>query len=149
MQDKFVFSDSQALGALDGTGVISTHYFDLEYDEADNLIKADQMIHCWLNVILTSIASTGADEGMYIKLIESDATAGTTPSYLGVIQLLEAEMVTGNMFSIGVSKQLTKRYLSVWYMAHTSALTGANAVDAWIAEGPITSPTYRCQKRPA
>lgn len=149
MEDKFVFSDAQALSTLNSTGVISANYFDLEYDEADNLIKADQMIHCWLNVILTSIASTSANEGMYIKLIESDATAGTTPSYLGVIQLLEAEMVTGNMFCIGVAKQLTKRYLSVWYMAHTTALDGANAVDAWISEGPLTSPTYRCQKRPA
>jgi len=149
MQDKFIFSDAQALSTLDGTGVISTNIFDLEYDENDALIKADQMIHCWLNVILTSIASADADEGMLIKLIESDSTNGATPSYLGVIQLLEAEMVTGNAFCIGVAKQLTKRYLSVWYMATSSALDGANAVDAWISEGPLTSPTYRCQKRPA
>lgn len=149
MRDKFVFSNAQALATLDSTGVISSNYMDLEYDDAGNLIKADQMLECWLNVILTSIASTAANEGMYIKLIESDATNGGTPSYLGVIQLLEAEMVTGNMFCIGVSKQLTKRYLSVWYMAHTNSLDGANACDAWISEQPITSPTYRCQKRPA
>ena len=149
MHDKFMFSDAQALSTLDSTGVISTNIFDMEYDNNDVLISADQMVNCWLNIILTSIASASANEGMYIKLIESDATNGGTPSYVGVIQLLEAEMVTGNQFCIGVSKQLTKRYLSVWYMAHTNSLDGANAVDAWISEGPLTSPTYRCQKRPA
>lgn len=150
MHDKFMFSNGQALSTLDSTGVISTNIFDMEYDNSDNLIKADQTVHFWLNVILLSIASTGADEGMYIKLIESDATNGGTPSYLGIIQLLEAEMVTGNAFSIGVTKNLTKRYISVWYMAHTSSLSGANSVDAWPSEGPEhPSPTYRCQKRPA
>lgn len=149
MHDKFMFSNNQDLSTLDSTGVISTNFFDMEYDNAGNLIKVDQMVHCWLNVILLSIASTSANEGMYIKLIESDATAGTTPSYLGVIQLLETEMVTGNAFSIGVTKNLTKRYLSVWYMAHTSSLNGANTIDAWISEGPERpSPNYRNQKRP-
>ena len=149
MQDKFVFSDAQALSTLDGTGVRSTDVFDMEYDANAVLIKAGQYMHCWLNVILTSIASTAADEGMYIKLVESAAAALTSPRYLGSIQLLETEMVTGNMYSIGVCKQLTLRYVGVWYMAHTTALDGANAVDAWISEGPLTSPTYRCQKRPA
>lgn len=149
MHDRFEFSNGQDLSTLDSTGVISDNIYDLEYDNADALIKADQMIECWLNVSLLSIASTAANEGMYIKLIESDSANGSTPSYLGVIQLLEAEMVTGNMYCIGVSKQLTKRYLSVWYMAHTNSLDGANTVDAWITEHPMTSPTYRCQKRPA
>lgn len=149
MQDKFLFSDAQALSTLDSTGVKSTDIFDMEYDAAGNLITADQYIHCWLNVILTSIASTSADEGMYIKLVESAAVALTSPRYIGSIQLLEAEMVTGNMYSIGVCKQLTLRYVGVWYMAHTSSLDGANAVDAWISEGPLTSPTYRNQKRPS
>lgn len=148
MHDKFMFSDAQALSTLDGTGVKSTDIYDMEYDAEGNLITTDGYVHCWLNVILTSIASTAADEGMYIKLVESAAVALTSPRYLGVIQLLETEMVTGNMYSIGVCKQLTLRYVGVWYMAHTTPLDGANAVEAWISEGPLTSPTYRCQKRP-
>lgn len=149
MHDKFMFSDAQALSALDTTGLKSTDIYDMEYDTAGNLITTDGFMHCWLNVILTSIASTAADSGMYIKLVESAAEALTSPRYLGVIQLLETEMVTGNMYCIGVAKQLTLRYVGVWYMAHTQNLDGANAVEAWISEGPLTSPTYRCQKRPS
>jgi len=149
MFDKFMFSNSQALGTLDSTGVISTNYHDLEYDDAGVIIKADQMVECWLNVRLISFANTAGDEGMQIQLIESDATNGGTPSYLGIIRLLQAEMVSGNQFSIGVSKQCTKRYLSVWYLAQSTSLDGANAIDAWISTHPLTSPTFRCQKKPA
>jgi hypothetical protein len=149
MLDKFMFSNSQALSTLDSTGVISSNYFDLEYDDAGVLIKEDQMVEFWLNVRLISFANTAGDEGMEIQLIESDATAGTTPSYVGVIRLLQAEMVSGNQFSIGVSKQLTKRYLGVWYMAKSTSLNGANSIDAWPSTAPLTSPSFRCQKKPA
>ena len=117
MYDKFVFSDAQALATLDSTGVISSNYWDLEYDDSSTLIRADQQVTGWLNVILTSIANTGGDEGMYIWIIESDSTDGSTPSYLGGIRLLQAEIATGNQFSIGVNKKCSKRYMSVWYMA--------------------------------
>jgi hypothetical protein len=149
MFDKFVFSNGQALGALDGTGVISTNYLDMEYDDAGSLIKTDAMVECWLNFVILSTTNAGGTEGMQIQLIESDATAGTTPSYLGIIRLLLAEIAAGNMFSIGISKQCTKRYLSVWYLATSTALTLLTSVDAWISTAPLTSPTYRCQKKPA
>jgi hypothetical protein len=149
MFDKFQFSDGQDLATLDATGVISDGYWDIEKDDAGNELAVDGMIEGWLNIRLLSIANDAATAGMYISLIESDATAGTTPSYLGVLQLLPAEIKSGNQFSIGVSKQLTKRYLSVWYKRITADFTNANTIEAWFSTGALTSPTFRSQKRPS
>ena len=148
MFDKFQFSDAQDLATLDATGVISTGYWDIEYDDAGVVIAEDGFIEGWLNIRLLSIANGAATAGMYISLIESAATAGTIPSYLGVLQLFPAEIASGNQFSIGVSKQLTKRYVSVWYKRVTADFTNANTIETWFTTGPLSSPNFRNQKRP-
>jgi len=149
MYDKFIFSNSQALATLDSTGVISSNYLDMEYDDSNVLIKADQMVECWLNVLIVATTNTGGDEGMMFQLIASDATAGTSPEYLGIIRLLQAEIVAGYKFSIGVSKKCTKRYLSVWNIAVNTSLNGATAVDSQISVAPWSSPNKRIQQKPA
>lgn len=150
MRDKFVFSDGQDLSACDSTGKISTNWYDLEYDDSDVLIKTAMMVECWLHIHILTCTQTLANEGWIARLIESASTNGSSPRYLGGIILLEAEMVAGNHYCIGVSKQCTLRYLSVWYAAFSTAVAdGVFTVDAWIDDSPSTSPTYRCQKRPA
>jgi len=149
MRDKFIFSDGQDLGSLASTGVKSTDWYDLEYDDAGVLIKADMMVECWVHISILTCTQTSGNEGLHIWVVESDATALTTPRYLGGIWLLEAEMVAGNKYNIGISKQCTLRYMGIWYAAASTTMNLATTVDAWMDDSPITSPTYRCQKRPA
>jgi len=149
MRDKFDFCNGQDLGSLANTGVKSENYYDLEYDDNGVLIKADMMVECWVHFNILTCTQTSANEGLIIWVVESAATALTTPRYLGGITLLEAELVAGNMYSIGVSKQCTLRYMGLWMAAHTSSLDNATTIDAWMDGSPSTSPTYRCQKKPA
>ena len=142
MREKFVFSDGQSLSNVDSTGVISTNIMDLEED-----VTVDQQVLGWLNICFRSAVVSGLTEGMYIDFRTSDATNGGTPTYLGVIQLLAAEVVAGAKFSIGVCKASLKKYLSVWYRAHTTANTGAIVVDAYFSEQP-EGPELRIQKKP-
>ena len=143
MRDKFVFSDGQSLSSPDSTGVISTNILDLEEG-----VTVDQQVVGWLNICFRSATISGLTEGMYIDLRTSDATNGGTPNYLGVIQLLAAEVAAGAKFSIGVCKSNLKKYLSVWYRAHTTANTGAIVVDAYFSEQP-EGPELRIQKKPS
>jgi len=149
MRDKFIFSNAQDLGSLANTGVKSTDWYDLEYDDSDVLIKADMMVECWVHINILTCTQTSGNEGLFIWVVESAATALTSPRHLGGILLLEAELVAGNMYNIGVSKQCTLRYMGIWYQAHTSTMNNATTIDAWMDDSPSTSPTYRCQKRPA
>ena len=63
MLDKFVFSDGQALGALDSTGVVSENIWDLEED-----VSTDQQVIGWINGIILSTTNTGGANGLIIEV---------------------------------------------------------------------------------
>ncbi len=144
MRDKFLFSNGQALGTLNSTGVISSNYWDLEED-----VTTDQMIEGWINIIIISSSNAAGDEGLDIELRSSDSTNGSSPQYLGCHKLIQSEIATGNRFSFGVSKHTLHKYLMLWYKAVSTSLDGATSIEAWFALGPITSPTLELQKRPS
>ena len=125
--EKFVFSNGQALGTLNSTGVISTNIWDLEEG-----VSVDQMVIGWVNgIILSSTNSAGGTEGLIIEVRSSDAEAlATTPMYLGARTLMSSEIVTGFRFSIGIYATALKKYLGVWYRAFNTSLDGATSVDA-------------------
>jgi len=139
MRDRWLFSNGQDLSTLASSGVISTDVFDLELDAASNsnTIIEDDFIEGYLNFQILASTNTGAAEGLEISLIASDAAGGTTPEYLGVIRLLQAEIAAGIKRSIKVSKQLSKKFLGVWYAAVDNALDNATTVDCWFSSVPI------------
>ena len=153
MRDKFVFSDSQDLTALDSTGEISDYYFDLEKDSDNVEVISDDQVFCWFHILLLSATNLAGTEGLIIQLRTSDSTGGTTPQYLGNIQLLQADILAAACpaeYSIGVLKSNLLRYLCVWYMAVNTALTtatGSLLVDAWIDDTPHYE--KRIQKTPS
>lgn len=153
MRDRWTFSNSEDLTALNSTGAISEHLFDLEQDGDSNVIVTDGQIFGWFHVLLLSALNTEGDQGLIIQLRTSDALNGGTPNYLGVIQLLQADILSAACpaeYSIGVLKSNLKRYLHVWYMATNTSLTtvtGSVIVDAWMDEDPHKE--KRIQKKPS
>ncbi len=146
MIDKFQLCDDQTFTNTTSTGEISSNYLDLE-----QYAVADQQVVAWLNVrIISATVTSGLTEGLLLCLIASDATAGSSPEYLGVLWLKPTEVAAGNNFCIGVSKQLALRYLSLWAKAVTTALVGNFHLEAFLSDSPIlNSPTSRMQKKPA
>lgn len=144
MRDKFVFSNGQDLGSLNTTGVISDYYWDLEED-----VTVDQYIEGWINIIILTCTQTSGNEGIDIRLQNSDNTdCDTSARHLGGIRLVEAELVAGNQFSFGFAKGSLLKYVGMWYEAVSSTLNLATTLDVWFALGPITSPGAEIQKRP-
>lgn len=142
MRDKWLFSNGQDLGSLDSTGVVSEHVFDMEQVSATDTseIVTDDYVEAWFCFSILTCTQTSGDEGIDVELREcdnADMTTGT-PRYLGVIKLIEAELVAGNKFAIKVSKAMTQRYLGAWYKAINSSLNLATTIDCWIHTGPLT-----------
>jgi len=143
MREKFIFSDGQTIASPNSTGVVSDNYWDLEES-----VTTDQQVFGWLNIYIRSATISGLTEGLMIEFRTSDATALTSPQYLGVIMLLPGEVVAGKKCSIGVLKSTCLKYLGVWFRAHTTANTGNIVVDAWFSEQP-EGPEFRIQKKVA
>lgn len=133
MTDNFKFSNGQALGTLNSTGVVSTNIWDLEED-----VSVDQQVLGWINGIILSSTNTGNTQGMDIELRTSDNTnMSTTPLYLGGIHLTLEETITGHRFCFGVCKANLEKYLGIWYKATNTSLDGATSVDCWFSEQPV------------
>jgi hypothetical protein len=141
MRDKFVFSDSQNLGSLDSTGVVSTNVFDMETEKSGgSTIITDDQVEAYLNFVILSTTNTGGDNGLDIELRandNSDMTTGT-PEYLGTIKLLQSELVAGAKISIKVLKSLSQQYLGAWFKAVNASMNGATYVDCWMSPYPLS-----------
>jgi hypothetical protein len=124
MLEKFRFSNGQDLAALDSTGVISTNIWDIE----ENAVTDGQLTG-WINGRILATTNTGGDEGLEIEVRTSDATNGGSPRYLGGIKLLQAEIVAGKRFSIGINKAALLKYIMIWYKAVNTSLDNATTVD--------------------
>ena len=144
MIDKFQFSDNQDFVDPDSTGEISDSIWDLEESGV-----VDGFVSGFLNVRVNSATISGLTQGLDIELRSSDAEAGTTPQYLGVIKLLPAEVVAGNQFSIGVNKAVLHKYLCAWVKAVNTANTGTIYLEIWFADTPVTAPRINIQKKPS
>ena len=157
MRDKWVFSDSQALGALDSTGVVSTNVYDLEISGSGGAtIGTDVQIEAYLNILITAVPSSQAGvEGMWVDLrTDDDANLafGVQPddgdsseTILGAIVIKEDEMAAGARFSFRVHRSDLGKYIGVWYRADTTTLTTGMTVDVWLSDHPIT-PNESIQK---
>lgn len=136
----FEFSSNQALSTLDGTGVVSEHVWDLENSASGvPMGQTDFSIFGWIHfLILSSTNTTG--NNFRITLVSSSTSALTgTLKYLGGTELLIPDIITGNKYSFGVSRQKCEQWLGIWYKAGTT-LTGATNVTCWFTDGPLTSP---------
>ena len=150
MYDKgFEFSNGQALSTLNSTGVVSANVWDLENRSSGVALgQTDMMVYGWVHFhILSSTNATG--KNFRITLVSSSTAALTgTLIYLGGIELMIPQIITGNKFSFGVCLHKCEQYLGVWYKAATT-LTGATGVDCKFFPGPLTSPNdVGNQKKP-
>lgn len=139
MREKDIFSNGQALGALDSTGVVSTNVFDLELDASGgNTIITNDFLDCWVNCIFTAAPTTQAGvEGMYIEAMASDAAALSTPTVWATKFLAYTLIVAGHKVALRIYAQLALAFFGMWYRAHTTALTTGATIDAWVATAPI------------
>lgn len=151
MRENFMFSNGQDLGSLASSGVVCTNPFDLELDTlAGNTIIENDQIEAWFCVKILTCTQASGDSGLDIELRENDNADMTTgtPRYLGIIRLIEAELVAGNVYSIKVHKQLSMSFLGAWYKAVNESLDGATTIDCWMHTGPM-SPNDSIQKVPS
>jgi len=149
MNDKFMFSDAQALSTLDSTGVVSEHVWDLENSASGVAMgQTDFMVYGWVNFIIQSSTNT-TGTNFRITLVSSSTAALTgTLEYLGGVELLIPEIITGYTGSFGVCRAHCEQYLGVWYKSATS-LTGATGIECWFSDSPVNSPKgFGMQKRP-
>lgn len=150
MRDQQVFSNGQDLSTLDSTGVVSTNVFDLELTGSggDTIIEDDQIVG-FMNFEILSTSNTAGDEGIKIELRGSDnANMSSSPERLGTIQINQAEIVAGAVFSIRVIKQLATKFLGVFYQAISTSMDGATVVDCYMHTSPVT-PNDSIQKLPS
>lgn len=142
------FSAGQNLTGLNSTGVVSSNIWDLEYDNDDNLIVTDGQVNGWFNFVLGA-ANAGGDEGLLIEIRSSDnVNMSTSPDYLGLLQLNQAELTAGRAVAIGVTKANLQRYVGVWYRAvNTSLAASTTPIYGWFSPGPEGLPVT--QKKPA
>jgi hypothetical protein len=142
MRDKWQFSDAQALSTLDSTGVVSSNVFDLELAASGgDTIITDDFIDCWVIVLTTACPSTQAGaEGMNVRVLANDNADMTTGTevVLASIDIIATDITTpaGKKFPIRVYKQLTAKFLGVWYRAVSTGLTTGVIVDCWWDIGP-------------
>lgn len=143
MRDKWLFSNAQALGALTSTGVVSTDVFDLELAASGGAtIITDDFIDCWVNILTTAVPSSqDGTEGLNIRVLANDNADMTTGTevVLASIDVINADIITtaGKKFPIRVYKQLTAKFLGVWYRAVSTTMTTGVVVDAWIHTAPV------------
>lgn len=151
MREKEIFSNGQALGALDSTGVVSTNVFDLELDGAGgNTIIENDQIEVVLNVKILSTTNTSGTQGLDVVLRGSDnANMSTTPEQLGAIHFTQGEIVAGAIRSIKVLKTLATKFLGVFFLATNTSLDNLTSVDCWISPLPDGSPNEDIQKVPS
>ncbi len=150
MVDKFLFSNGQDLTGLTGTGVVSEHIWDLEQDDSANVIETDGQMVGWLNVTFGA-SNAGANEGMWIELNSSSDVGGTTDLInLVIMRLTDAELTAavGKTFSVGFSKSLVERYISVWYDPISTAMAGT-ATPVYASYNIAPLPTRVIQKQPS
>jgi hypothetical protein len=137
MLERFVFSDGQALGTLDSTGVVSSNVWDLE-----TYAVADGQVMGWVNVVILSTTNTAGDEGLNIAVLTDAAAALTTaPKQIGGIILVQSEILAaaaGIVYSIGIKRDICEQYLGVWYKAVSTSLNLLTSVDAWFSDQPLT-----------
>ncbi len=143
MRDKWVFSNAQALGALDSTGEVSDDVFDLELTASGGAaIIEDDFIDCWVDILLTAVPSSqAATEGLNIRVLANDNADMTTGTevVLASIDVINGDIVSpaGKKFPIRVYKQLTAKFLAVWYRAVSTTLTTGVVLDAWVHTAPV------------
>ncbi len=145
----FEFSNAQALSTLDSTGVVSSNVWDLENSSSGIAMnQTDFMVMGWIHFIILSTTNTTGNNFRVTLVSSSSAALTGTLKYLGGQELLIPDIVAGNKYSFGVSRQKCEQYLGIWYKAATS-LTGATGVDCYFTDGPLTSPNdVANQKRP-
>jgi hypothetical protein len=141
MREKWVYSNSQALGALDSTGIVSTNVHDLELDASGgNTIIQDDFIDAWVNILITAAPATQAGvEGLNIRVLANDNADLTTGTevVLASVDVIVGDIVAGTKVPIRVYKQLTAKFLGVWYRAVSTGLTTGVTVDAWDHTAPV------------
>ena len=151
MRDKYMFSDAQALGALTSTGVVSTNVFDMELEEAAGnvIIEDDQLVGVLNLTIPANAAQVAGDSGMNIYLRSGDNNDMVTSAIdLGVVFVSQAELLAGCIKNIKVLKQLTQKFVGVFYDPVSETLTTGNTVDAYWDTEPLTA-NDSVQKVPA
>lgn len=141
MRDKFTFSNAQALGALTSTGVVSEDVDDLELTASGGAtIIEDDFIDCWVNVLITAVpGSQAATEGLNIRVLANDNADMTTGTEVVLAQadVILTDIVAGMKIPIRVYKQLTAKFLGVWYRAVSTTLTTGVLVDCWKHTAPV------------
>ena len=134
------FSDAQDLGALNSTGKVSDYVFDMELEKSggNTILTNDQVVGV-LNITIAPLAGQTAAEGMNIRLRSCDNADMTSSSIdLGIVFVSMAEMVAGCVKNIQVTKNLTQKFLGVWYHPHTSTLVTGQVIDAHWSIAPLT-----------
>jgi len=137
----FQFSDAQALGGLTGTGVVSDNVFDMELSKSggDTILTNDQLVGC-LNINLSSNDDqVGGASGLWVYLRSCDNDdMTTTPVELGRAFISEAELKSGCVKNIEVTKSLTQKFVGLFYDPESETITTGNTVDAHFSIAPLT-----------
>ncbi|MCK5611567.1 hypothetical protein KAR91_57380 [Candidatus Pacearchaeota archaeon] len=146
----FNFSDAQALGALTSTGVVSTNVFDMELDGAagNTIIEDDQLVGV-VNITIPPLAGQTAAEGMNIYLRSGDNSDMVTSAIdLGSVFVSLAEMIAGCVKNIEIHKELTQKFVGLFYDPANSTLVTGQTVDAHFHIAPLTE-NDKMQKVPS
>ena len=138
----FQFSDAQALGALDSTGVVSSNVFDMELTKSggDTIIENDQIVGVVNITIPPNADQVAGDEGVDINLLSNDnadMTTGTEVT-LGTCHVSQAELLAGCVKNIEVIASLTQKFIGLWFLATSTTITTGNTVDAHFSIAPLT-----------
>jgi hypothetical protein len=136
------FSNAQALGALDSTGIVSTHVFDMELEKSggNTIIENDQIVAI-VNITIPPLSGQVAgDEGMDIDLLSNDNADMTTGTEvkLGTVHVSVAELVAGCVKNIEGISSLTQKFVGLWYKATSTTLTTGQTADAHFSIAPLT-----------
>lgn len=127
MNDKFQFSDAQALTA----SAAADYYWNL-----GEAVKNKDIVG-WLNVRITVALATITS--LRVSLISSaDTTIGAplTDDELVGADILAARIPIGTIISLGVCDTVTKQYLGVYY---TFGGSGTVSVDSWWSDQPAAT----------
>ena len=137
----FEFSNAQALGGLTSTGIVSDNVFDMELSKngGDTILTNDQLVGC-LNINLSSNDDqVGGASGLWVCLRSCDNDdMTTTPVELGRAFISEAELKSGCVKNIEVTKSLTQKFVGLFYDPESETITTGNTVDAHWSIAPLT-----------